>query len=153
MTNLHPARAARSSFPPGVPIRLFGTRAEIARPGADQNTALVLLDGMSDPTDRAAYDKEAEGATSRQPKPDGCGRQGKIDIGVTPDKAQPGFGGGDRQPVEFGRRLRERRQDSGRAWIAIGIERLAKPRKALAARRPSSRSMLRKARSAFILDE
>ena len=76
-------------------------------------------------------------ALLRQPQPDRRRCQGKIDIGVTPDQAQPGFGSLLRQRVDFGCGLRENRQDSGRARVTLGIERLAKARQPLAARQPA----------------
>ena len=70
---------------------LFRPRAQIAGPRADQNAALVLLDRVGDPADRAAYDKETESGLAGEPQTDRRCGEGEIDIWPTPDQTQPGF--------------------------------------------------------------
>src|ERR1700751_3393497 len=46
---------------PGLTRRLLlRSRAEIAGPGTDQHAALILLDGVSDPADRAPDNEHSE---------------------------------------------------------------------------------------------
>ena len=111
--------------------------AEIACPGADQYAALVLLDSVRNPADRAADNEQPECAVARKAQPDRCCGEGEIDIGVTPDQAQPGCG----SPLQPARVLRappvRSGEDGDRARVAFGIEGLAEPREPLAARQPA----------------
>src|SRR5882757_9228405 len=47
-------------------VLLAGPRAGITRARPDQHIALILLDGMRDPADRAAEDEDCEGGSLRQ---------------------------------------------------------------------------------------
>ena len=64
--------------------------AEIAGAGADQDAALVLLDRVSNPANRAADNEQSEPGTPGELQR-GRGRgEGKIDIGPAPNQAEAG---------------------------------------------------------------
>ena len=71
-------------------LRNAGPWADIARTGADQDAALVLLDRMGDPADGAAEDEYRERRVPRQRQRGGGSGEGKIDIRVTPGQARSG---------------------------------------------------------------
>jgi hypothetical protein len=59
-------------------------------------------------------------------------------FGAAPDQPLAGFGSFRRERVDFGRGLRENRQNGCRTRVALGIERLAKAGQTFAARKATS---------------
>ena len=112
-------------------------RAEIAGPRTDHQAALILLDRVCDPANRAADDEDCQRAVARQPQPKRRRGKREIDIGTASDQAQPGFRGFLDEGMGFGGNPSESCEERGRARVALGIERLAEPRQALAACQPA----------------
>src|SRR5215469_17353197 len=71
---------------------ILGSGAEIARAGADQDFAFVLLDRMRDPADGPADNEQSEPCAARQLQPDASCREREIDIGPSPGQAKSGLG-------------------------------------------------------------
>src|SRR6185437_7266502 len=100
--------------------------AGVARAGADQRAALILLDRMRDPADGAPDDKQPEPGAARKPQSGGGGGEGKIDIRVLAAETAPGSCRQLDRRIGVGDGALERREDGHGTRIARRIEELAK---------------------------
>src|SRR5262249_10504398 len=107
----------------GWPLRSVEGRADVASAGADQLASRCLLDGMRQPTDAAAQREQGKRRIFWKREPLHHSQHGEIEIGTLSGFILDLCG---HLPEQF-RRI-ERREEGGRARIAIGVEGMAESR-------------------------
>src|ERR1700730_6250089 len=106
---------------------------DVARARADEGLRCILLKGMSDPADRTGNQEYAQSRARRQLQDNRHKAEREVDVGSSTDQlGNPAPDAECRLALASAARSLHRLKDVGRAGIAIGIERMAEARDALA---------------------